>query len=174
MKLGALIALIAAVVTVLWAGLRIYTNEQARNNPPICVQLLGGHWTLWDGWQCGVQEGSAAAPELTCARPAPGDVYPIYPPAASRLIRQHPPSQQPGWCSPGTTVPTPGAFLCRASMGLPGGLWWPAQCNARRCQQPGLMVRRAGGLSATSRCVLGGREVALSGITRYEAGVDRG
>lgn len=133
MRLGAQIALIAAVVVVLWGGLRVWNNEQARNNPPVCVQLLGGHWSVWDGWQCGA--GSAPAPEPTCPRPPPGDVNPIY----------------PGDCiPPGTAVPAPAATAPPAASALskhygryPGSLpmphvngatWWvTVSCLAQQC-----------------------------------------
>lgn len=32
---------------------RMATNESVKNNPPVACQFLGGHWTIWDGWQCG-------------------------------------------------------------------------------------------------------------------------
>jgi hypothetical protein len=127
MRLGALIALIAAVVIVLWAGLRVWNNEQARNNPPVCVQLLGGHWSVWDGWQCGA--GSAPASEPTCARPPPGDVYPIYP---------------PGCIPPDTAAPAaPPSGLARHYGTYPGNLpmphvngatWWvTVDCLKQQC-----------------------------------------
>jgi hypothetical protein len=38
---------------VVLAAAKIAGNEQAKNSPPVSCQLLGGHWTIWDGWVCG-------------------------------------------------------------------------------------------------------------------------
>jgi hypothetical protein len=25
----------------------------SHDSPPVACQLLGGHWTIWNGWRCG-------------------------------------------------------------------------------------------------------------------------
>jgi hypothetical protein len=40
------------VIIVLIVGIRVYSNYQAKDNPPASCQLLGGTWNIWDGWRC--------------------------------------------------------------------------------------------------------------------------
>jgi hypothetical protein len=44
---------IIIIVIAIAAGIHIYGNYQNRYNPPASCQLLGGHWDIWGGWQCG-------------------------------------------------------------------------------------------------------------------------
>lgn len=45
------IAAVAALILAIGAW-RIFNNEMARYNPPASCQLLGGSWSIWNGWQC--------------------------------------------------------------------------------------------------------------------------
>jgi hypothetical protein len=47
-----IVVAIVAVLVIAWAVLKIGDNEATRNSPPAACQLLGGHWNIWDGWQC--------------------------------------------------------------------------------------------------------------------------
>ena len=50
--IGAFVATVLAVLLAL--GLwHVYENYQSKDNPPASCQLLGGHWDIWNGWQCG-------------------------------------------------------------------------------------------------------------------------
>ena len=40
------------ILLVIFAFLRLSGNEASKNNPPASCQLFGGHWTIWNGWQC--------------------------------------------------------------------------------------------------------------------------
>lgn len=43
---------IVVVLLALFAWARVQ-NLEARDNPPVACQLLGGSWSLWSGWSCG-------------------------------------------------------------------------------------------------------------------------
>jgi hypothetical protein len=46
--------IIAVIITLaaIWAFYKIESNEAVKNSPPAACQLLGGHWSIWDGWSC--------------------------------------------------------------------------------------------------------------------------
>jgi hypothetical protein len=43
---------VAILLVVIWGGWKVMNNEAVKNSPPAACQLLGGHWNVWDGWQC--------------------------------------------------------------------------------------------------------------------------
>lgn len=43
---------LVVLLLVIWAGYKVESNEAAKHSPPAACQLLGGHWSIWDGWQC--------------------------------------------------------------------------------------------------------------------------
>jgi hypothetical protein len=49
---GAIAALILRAALVC-GGLRVVSAEETRNSRPAACHLLGGTWTIWNGWHCG-------------------------------------------------------------------------------------------------------------------------
>lgn len=47
-----LLGVILTVLAVLIAW-KVGGNFLAIRHPPVSCQLLGGHWSVWDGWVCG-------------------------------------------------------------------------------------------------------------------------
>ncbi len=47
-----LIAGIIIVALIAWGLDHIAANEAAKADPPVACQLLGGSWSIWDGWTC--------------------------------------------------------------------------------------------------------------------------
>lgn len=43
---------LVALVMVVYGYLRVSGNAAQRGNVPAACQLFGGHWSLWNGWQC--------------------------------------------------------------------------------------------------------------------------
>jgi hypothetical protein len=40
------------IFMVLWSAAHIMQTESSKHYPPVTCQLFGGHWTIWDGWEC--------------------------------------------------------------------------------------------------------------------------
>jgi hypothetical protein len=50
-KLVAIVALL--LLAALFIGGHVIPALQTQNTPPAACQLLGGHWSIWSGWNCG-------------------------------------------------------------------------------------------------------------------------
>jgi len=48
---NAIIGVLVALAVIFITG-KIGDNMTYRNDPPAACQILGGHWNIWDGWQC--------------------------------------------------------------------------------------------------------------------------
>lgn len=46
------LVIIGVVLVVIYGLARVEFNESVKHNPPETCQLLGGTWTVWDGWRC--------------------------------------------------------------------------------------------------------------------------
>ena len=43
---------ILVALGLVYGLLRVYVNWETRTDPPAACQFMGGHWGIWDGWQC--------------------------------------------------------------------------------------------------------------------------
>lgn len=50
---GATVIQVVLIVLAVLLGVRVIGNEMSRSNPPASCQILGGSWSIWDGWHCG-------------------------------------------------------------------------------------------------------------------------
>jgi hypothetical protein len=47
------IVAIVALIAVLYAAYHVIPAWLSRDSPPLACQLLGGHWSIRNGWRCG-------------------------------------------------------------------------------------------------------------------------
>ena len=53
MKAAIITITIVAIALALGIAVKISASEQAKDNPPVACQILGGQWNIWNGWECG-------------------------------------------------------------------------------------------------------------------------
>jgi len=49
LTVGSLIAILLAA----FVAVHVINAEMSKDSPPAACQLIGGHWDIWNGWQCG-------------------------------------------------------------------------------------------------------------------------
>jgi len=79
MKFTALIVAIALGIILALGAVKVAGNIASENNPPVSCQLLGGHWNLFEGWQCG------STPTQTAPNSQPSSPTPTPQPNASQV-----------------------------------------------------------------------------------------
>ena len=52
-RTGLTVGTVVLVVLLTLGAVHLVSNVLSRNDPPVSCQILGGSWSLWDGWQCG-------------------------------------------------------------------------------------------------------------------------